>query len=110
MPDLKIVSKPIPIKWVYPDDLVTQLAHNLVVNYQQDGGLFTLSFFETWQPPILGDTQEDRQKFVDEIKSVEGKCIARIVITSPDKLRAFIKAMTTSLENAEKLQQMTLIE
>lgn len=100
MPETKLMSKQIPVKWVYPEDIVPRVVQNMTCSYQE--GFFLLSFFETWQPEMFGRTPEEKQKVFDSLKEVEAKCVAKIVVT-PEKMKDFVRALNESVTNAEKL-------
>ena len=87
-------SKQIKLKRVYPENLQSHFAQNLVV--QHEPGIFILSFFETWPPIVLGEGDEEQRRLLENINEVESKCIARIVLT-PERMAAFTKAMEQNL-------------
>jgi hypothetical protein len=91
-------DKAVPLKRKYPEDLESNFVSNIVVQHQPDH--FILSFFEVWPPPILGDTEEERQRAMESIEEVEAKCVARWVVT-PGRMREFIEIMS---QNWEKFQ------
>ena len=86
-------GRPIPLKREYPEDLESNFVSNIVVQHQSDH--FVLSFFEVWPPPVLGDTEEEREHILDSIEEVEAKCVARLVVT-PRRMREFIDVMSDS--------------
>lgn len=88
------VSKQIKLKRVYPENLQSHFAQNLVV--QHEPGIFILSFFETWPPIVLAESDENQKQLLENINEVESKCIARIVLT-PERMAAFTKAMEQNL-------------
>ena len=51
-------GKMVPIKWHYPDSIVTRYATNFVV--QHTDREFIISFFEAWPPVIIGTPEEKR--------------------------------------------------
>lgn len=96
--DLK--SKKIKLNFVYPDNLKSNFVSNVIVQHQKD--FFTLSFFEVWVPPILGNTEDEKKAELEKIDQVEANCVARLVVT-PDKMRDFVKALHNNLENYDKI-------
>ena|SRR5436309_3178669 len=101
MSDLNAMSKKIPITWVYPKEIIPRVAQNFICSYQD--GLFSLAFFEVWQPEIVG-TPEERAKTLNEIKTAEVRCVARIVVT-PNKLREILRAINENINSVEQLKQ-----
>lgn len=91
-------GKGVPLKRKYPEDLESNFVSNIVVQHQPD--FFILSFFEVWPPPILGDTEEERQQALESIEEVEATCVARLVVT-PGRMQQFIQVMS---DNWEKYQ------
>ena len=99
----KIVAKKIRIERIYPEDLRSHFASNIVVQHQPDA--FILSFFEIWPPAILGETDEEKQQALEAVDRVEAKCVARLVLT-PSKMREFVETMTENLLNYERMIQL----
>jgi len=85
---------PKPIKWIVPDDLVSQYATNLVI--QHTAHEFSISFFELRRPVILGSPEEQRA-LVERIDSIPAICVARIIV-SPERMEQFINAMQENLQ------------
>ena len=79
----------VPVEWNIPDDIITRYATNLVVQHTDQE--FTLSFFETRQPILLG-TPEESLATVKKLKTMRADCIARIVVT-PEKMSQFVEVM-----------------
>ena len=100
MPDGKVISKQIPIKWVVPDDVVPRVVQNVVCSYQD--GVYMISFYEIWQPEVVGKSPEETQRMLNSYTEVEAKCVSRIVVT-PKTLTGFITAMQQATMNAEKI-------
>ena len=99
----ELLFKQVKIEWKYPDNLQTHFVSNIVVQHQPD--FFTLSFFEIWLPPILGDKPEEKKQFIQSIDHVEANCVARIVVT-PDKMREFAKAINENLVNHDAMVKL----
>lgn len=91
--------KKIKLKHFYPDNLSTHFVSNVVVQHQKE--FFTLSFFEVWVPPILGETVEEKMTEINEISHVDAKCVSRLVIT-PEKMREFLKILKENIDNYDK--------
>ncbi len=72
-------EKLVKINRVYPPDLETRHANNIVVQHDQDN--FFLSFFDVWAPVIIG-TEEEKQELIEAIDSIDARCVARIVLSS----------------------------
>ena len=78
-----IVGKAVPLNLTIPADLVGRYATNMVIQHTEHE--FVLSFFEAMAPPIIGNTEEEKQAQLDQVESVTAKCIARIII-SPNRM------------------------
>ena len=98
----RAVGRKVRIERVYPENLSSHFVSNLVVQHQPD--YFTLSFFEVWPPPILGDTDEEKRAALDALDYVEANCVARLVVT-PDTMREFVRIMSENLGNFEAMLQ-----
>lgn len=85
-----------PLEWDYPDDLQTHFVSNILVQHQED--YFVISFFEIWPPPILGETDEDRQKAIKALGTIKAKCVARLVV-SPSTMDKVINTLSTNYAN-----------
>jgi len=85
-------EKKIPIEWHVPEDITSQYANNIVV--QHTNSEFFVSFFETLPPLIIGSPEDTRAQ-IDEVKEVQAKCLARIVI-APNKMKDFIQALNVN--------------
>ncbi len=96
----EIISKKIKINFIFPDNLESKFVNNVVIQHQRD--YFTLYFFETIPPPILGETKEEKQNYIEKIESVDSKCIARFILT-PEKMEVFINAMQENLNSHKKI-------
>jgi hypothetical protein len=84
--EVAVKQKPveIPIAWVFPDDLRTTFANNLLVSF--DGEEFHLSFFEV-PPPIILGTPEQQQQQIKALSHIRGKCVAKIVVSKGRMVR-----------------------
>lgn len=96
-------SKLVRLNWVFPPDLQTHFVMNMTVQSQPDH--FILSFFEVTPPPIIGETEEEKQAFMDGISSVDAKCVARVVVT-PDKMKEFVEVLS---QNYAQWKQLTFV-
>lgn len=103
MPDEEIVAKKIRIERIYPANLQSHFVSNIVVQHQPDA--FILSFFEIWPPPILGESEEEKQRELEALENVEARCVARLVVT-PRKMREFLETMSENLRNYERMMQI----
>ena len=93
--DKSIKGKWLPIEYYVPDHIQSRYATNLLV--QNTEHEFTLSFFELQEPFLMGETPEEREQQVEQLKHVRAKCVGRIIITA-DRMPAFIDAMQKNLE------------
>jgi hypothetical protein len=82
-------ERQIPVKWDFPEDLVSGYATNMVVQVGEHE-LF-VSFFETPPPFVL--TPQD----AETLESVRAECIARIVI-APERMPKFIEVLQKQLD------------
>lgn len=96
------IAKEIRLERVFPDDLQSYFVSNIVVQHRTEH--FVLSFFEVWPPPLLGK-EEDRQKALEELDSIEARCVARLVVT-PNTMREFVEVMSDNLEQFEEMTQV----
>jgi len=94
------LSKKIKLNFVFPENIESKFVNNIIVQHQKE--YFTLSFFETVIPPILGETEEERKISSEKIESIDAKCIARFIIT-PEKISDFINAIQETIKNREKM-------
>ena len=102
MPEEK-KSTMLPIRRTFRDDTVTLFANDLVVQHHSNS--FVLSFFEIWNPAILGETEEEREKALKAIEVVDARCVARLAV-SPDVMRKIVDAMDRNLKKFdEKLEK-----
>lgn len=85
------ILKTVQIIRRYPDDLQSHFVQSLVIQHQPD--YFVLSFFEVWPPPILGETEAEKHKLLEELDNIEAKCVARLVVT-PDRMEEFLRLIT----------------
>lgn len=91
--------KKVKINYHFPEDLNTYFVENIIAQHQP--GFFILSFFETFLPPIVGETPEDREKALEKLKEVDAKCVARLVVT-PEKMNDIIEVL---IENFDAYRQ-----
>jgi len=107
MTEKKVFAKEISVKRIFPEDLQSNFASHFVI--QHDLYKFILTFYEVWPPVLLGETGEDVGQVIDNIDSIEAKCIARIVVT-PEKMREFYEAIQNNLQKYEQLSNAEIIE
>lgn len=91
-------SKLVKLKYVYPENLQTSFVSSLVVQHQPE--FFTLSFFEVFAPPILGETPEEKENLLKSIEELKAKCVSRVILT-PEKMKEIVAVMTENLKNYE---------
>ena len=93
--DKSIKGKWLPIEYYVPDHIQSRyVTHLLVQNTEHE---FILSFFELQEPFLMGDTPEEREQQVEQLKYVRAKCVGRVIIAA-DRMSAFIDAMQKNLE------------
>jgi hypothetical protein len=93
------LMKELKIERIIPEEVKTsRFVNDLVIQHQHE--YFTLSFFEIMQPLILGETEEELAKALDDVEKVEANCIIRLTLP-PHILRQFIDTMNASLQTYE---------
>ena len=92
-------SKNIPLRYVYLDNVNSNFVTNIVVQNQPE--YFTISFFESFIPPILGNTETKRKELLESLKHIDAKCVSKIIVT-PQKMKEFIKVMNKNYKNFEE--------
>ena len=97
--DLPPGQKRIAIEHVVPEDLKTLFSNHMTVQHTNEGE-FTISFFETLQPLLIGPPDEQAKQFA-EIKSTKAVCLARIVMAA-ERMPRLIGALITNYETYEK--------
>lgn len=90
-------EKIVTINRVYPPDLETRHANNIVVQHDQDN--FFLSFFDVWVPIIIG-TNEEKERQIEAVDSIDAKCVARIIL-SPSRALELINLLTENIRAYE---------
>jgi hypothetical protein len=88
-------GKRLPIQYHVPDHIQSQYATNLLV--QNTEHEFILSFFELQEPFLIGDTPEEIEQQLEQLRSVRATCVGRVIIAA-DRMPAFIDAMQKNLE------------
>jgi len=94
------ISKKIKLNFVYPDDLESKFSNLIIVQNQKD--FFSLSFFETIIPLVLGETEEEKKEVFSKIEKADSKCLGRFVIT-PEKMEELIKILQENLEARKRM-------
>lgn len=97
-------GKLVRLNYIYPENLQTNFVSSLVVQHQPEH--FTLSFFEVFPPPILGDTPEEKENLLKSIEQLNAKCVSRIIVT-PGKMKEILAVMTENLKNYEASKKKT---
>jgi len=90
----------IPVKYVVPDEIVTQYVTDMVVQHSDQE--FLISFWEIQRPVLLG-SEEERKAQIQMIKFLENRCIARFAIT-PERMQKFLDAMKENLDRYHKMK------
>jgi len=96
----KAFFKTLKLNHVYPEDLKSYYVDNVVVQHKPDR--FILSFFEVFEPPILGETEEERKREVESLESIEAKCVARLIVT-PNRMQEFIDVLNQNMSKYQIL-------
>jgi hypothetical protein len=94
MSEQKQVEHFIPIDWVFPEDIVSRYATNLVVQHYEHE--FIISFFELKRPIMLGEPDEIAAKF-QELESAPAECVARVIVAA-DRMPEFIAVLQGNLD------------
>ena len=84
----------VPIEWHISEDLDSKYATNLVIQHSEHE--FTIDFFETRHPLILGNPDQVREQW-EKLESVWAECVARIIV-SPNRMQEFINLMQANLD------------
>jgi hypothetical protein len=82
------------VSLVWKDPGMTMLANQAIV--QHDGQMVYLTFGQANPPLILGETEEEKQRQLDEIQSVTVLPIIRLAM-APESFRAVIEILQTHL-------------
>lgn len=90
----------VKVNYIIPEGIRSLFANHVVV--QNSGqGEFHLSFFEVEHPIMLGSTEEQLDAR-QSLKSVDAKCVAKIVLTK-DRIEgvigALVKNYSRTIEN-----------
>jgi hypothetical protein len=96
----KIEKIAFPIEWHYAENQYARFANNLIVQF--DDPEFHLSFFDVKPPLITGSTLDEQKKQIEEIGSIKGECVCRIVV-SKERMPRFIKAMQENYDRHKAL-------
>ena len=87
-------GKPVPIQWEIPDDLLTQVATNFVVQHTNQE--FILSFFKLFPLIILGSPEEKKAQ-IEELTQARAQCVAQVVLT-PQRMGELIAILQKNLK------------
>ena len=93
-------GKPVRIEFSFPEGQTATFSNYATV--QNEGHEIYLSFFEIRPPLILGD-EENKKKQLEELESVNAKCVSRIVM-STGRIPGLIQALQGQLVKAEENQ------
>jgi hypothetical protein len=96
----KILAKKIKINYVFPENIESKFVNQVVVQNQKD--FFTLSFFETVMPIIVGESEEERASLLEKIESIDAKCIARFIVT-PEKISQIVNALQVNIKRHDEM-------
>ncbi len=94
------VTRRIPIEWHIPDDMIGRYATNLIVQHTDNE--FVIWFFEVDQPIVLG-TPEEVERQLQEVTSVRGRCIAKIIVAN-NRMRRFIEVLEQNWKRFQEIQ------
>ncbi len=94
-----LFQKKIELRHLYPEDLKSYFITNVIVQHQADH--FILSFFESFSPPILGETEEEKEAQLEKIKHIDANCVSRLIVT-PGKMRELVKVFAENLKNYDE--------
>ena len=86
--------KPVPVQWHVPDELVSQVATNFVVQHTNQE--FILTFFKLFPPIILGSPEEKKSQ-IEGMTQAKAQCVAQIVIT-PQRMNELIAVLQENLK------------
>ena len=98
----KTKVKTIKSNLIYPENLETKFANQIIVQSQPD--YFILSFFEAMLPPIYGETEEERKAQFEKIKAIDSKCVGKFVIT-PQKINELVDILKAQVKNYNELKE-----
>lgn len=93
----------VPIKWNM-EGMPVVFANQMLVN--SDDHEVHLHFFEI-TPPVIVGTDEQKQKQLEDLKSVSARGVVRVIV-SKDRLPAFIQALQSTSEKIEARQSQTV--
>jgi hypothetical protein len=96
----ELTTKKIKLNFIFPENLETKFVNHVVVQHQKD--FFTLAFFETVLPLVIGASEEERKAEFDKIDSIDAKCLARLIIT-PEKMNELVTALQENKDNRLKM-------
>ena len=94
MEQSKEVRMKLPIDWQIPKDLSSRYATHLVVQHTEHE--FVLSFFEILPPTLFGAPELVSAK-MEQLKSIEAECFARIVVAA-NRMPGFVAVLQENLE------------
>lgn len=87
--------KKLQIEYYFPQDIETKYVTHIVAQHTEQD--FIISFFELYQPPLLGSKAEI-EKQLENIDKVPAKCVVRIALT-PNKMEEFLKVLNGNYKN-----------
>jgi len=89
-------QRKIPVDYQVPDDASPSYANNLVIQHTESE--FTIHFFYTRLPILLGDGgNENLRAKIESIEAIRPQFIKSIIV-SPKKMQEFIDALQDSLD------------
>lgn len=91
-------GKRVPLDWVVPSDIKSCYATHIVAQRLENE--VVLNFFEVQKPLIIGSPEKENKAEWDKIKSIEAKCVAKVII-SLTEMPKFLKAMASILLPSE---------
>jgi len=81
------------VDWHIPESIQGQYTNNILVQAGQFE--FNIFFFEMQQPILSGSSEENKAK-LEEMKSIQARCVSKVVL-SPELIPGFINALQTEL-------------
>jgi hypothetical protein len=90
-----------PIRCIVPPGVLNHFSNYAMVQFDGEQGIFTLSFYEIQNPPLMG-TIEEKRATLEAITSIPAVCMARIILT-PSHFEKLISVMQTSFEGARDI-------
>ena len=91
----------VPLVWVGLDETPIVFANQVLAQFFTDE--FVLSFGQSFPPPILGATDEERRKQAEEIAFVSVRPVARLSLNER-RMRELVDILQKNLEMFDRSQ------